>query len=71
MFTILFYVGFCTAAMRKAESSLCTQFLLTLKMNLSLQLVGETDMQGNEKEKINGSHHFFPLEVICYCASYD
>lgn len=38
------HTGFCAAAMRK-ERSLCTQFLLTLKKNLSLQLVGETDMQ--------------------------
>ena len=45
----LFYVGFFAAALRNAEKSLCTQFVPTLKVSMSLQLVGETSLLGNEE----------------------
>lgn len=46
-----FCAGFFAAALRKTERSLCTQFVPTLKNSMSLQLVGETTLQGNEKQK--------------------
>ena len=46
----LFHTGFFAAALRNAERSLCTQFVLTLRVSMSLQLVEETSLQGNEKQ---------------------
>lgn len=46
----LFHAGFFAAALRSAERSLCTQFVPTLRVSMSLQLVEETSLQGNEKQ---------------------
>ena len=49
LFTILFAPGFFLAVLNTKEF-LCTQFLPTLEISMSLQLVGETSLQGNEKQ---------------------
>ena len=49
LFTILFAPGFFLAVLNTKEF-LCTQFLPTLEISMSLQLVDETSLQGNEKQ---------------------
>ena len=46
-----FCAGFFAAALSKAERSLCTQFVPTLEISMSLQLVEQISLQGNEKQK--------------------
>ena len=43
----LFYVGFFALKI----AILCSQFVLTLEISMSLQLVGWIILQGNEKQK--------------------
>ena len=64
-----FCVDFFAAGLSNAETSLCTQFVATLKVSMSLQLVGETSLQGNEKQTC---HHYLPLEVrfVIYCCAF-
>ena len=47
----LLYVGFFAAALSNTERYLCILFAPTLKVSMSLQLVEETSLQGNEKQK--------------------
>jgi len=46
-----FCAGFFAAALSNAEGSLCSQFVPTLEISMSLQLVEQTSLQGNEKQK--------------------
>ena len=67
-----FCVGFFAAALTNSERSLCTQFVPTLEVSMRLQLVGETSLQGNEKQK-RWPIHYLRLEVpfvICHSVFY-